>query len=120
MNQRELESTVRRFFHRAGVAGLLLPDGWFGGRPMEGHHSLSFVGARPKRLLIELDDQLLLSFSGAPQVTETVTELAVVGGTPTLVIDGFSQLVFEYLEYVNETPHVVSYTEGRVCLVSPT
>ena len=118
MNQ--LESTVRRFFDQAGVVGLLLPDGWFGGRPMESHHSLSFVAVRPKRLLIELDDQLLLTFSGTPHVVETVTELALVGGTPTLVIDSFSQFVFEYLEYVNETPHVLSYAEGRVCLVSPT
>lgn len=120
MNYRKLESTVQRFFDRAGVAGLLLPDGWFGGRPMEGHHSLSFVVARPKRLLIELDNQLLLSFSGTPRITETVTELALAGGTVTLVVDSFRQLVFEYLEYVNETPHVVPYAEGRVYLVSPT
>lgn len=120
MNEREVENSVMGFFDRAGVAGLLLPDGWFGGRPMEGHHSLSFVAARPKRLLIELDDQLLLSFSGSPEVFETVTEFALVEGTPTLVVEGFRQLVFDYLEYVNETPHVVSYTDGRVCLVSPT
>lgn len=120
MNKDEPEIVVRRFFDRARVAGLLLPDGWFGGRPMEGHHSLSFVVSRPKRLLIELDDQLLLSFSGSPQVVETVSELALAEGTPTLMVDGFSQLTFEYLEYVNDTPHVRSYTDGRVCLVSPT
>lgn len=117
---RAAESTVRAFFEKVGVGGLLLPDGWFGGRPMEGHHRLTFVKALPKRLLIELDDQLLLSIVGEPRVEVTTTDLALADGTPTLMIEGFSQAVFEYLEYVNETPHVTSYRDGRISLVSPT
>lgn len=113
------ESAVRDFFQEAQVAGLRLPDGWFGGRPMEGHHRLTFVVALPKRLLIELDDQLLLSIVGRPRIVATTTDLALADGTSTLVIEGFSQAVFEYLEYVNETPHVASYTEGRISFVSP-
>jgi hypothetical protein len=118
--EKAVEIVVRGFFEKAQFAGLLLPDGWFGGRPMEGHHRLTFVSALSKRLLIELDDQLLISIVGEPRVQETTTDLALAGGTPTLVIEDFSQAVFEYLEYVNETPHVTSYTDGRICFVSPT
>ena len=116
----DLEAVVRAFFDDEFVAGLLLPDGWFGGRPMEGHHQLTFVAARPKRLLIELDEQLLLSFSGSPTVRRTRSRLALADGTGTLVISGFRQCVLEYLEYVNDTPHMVSYQEGDACLVAPT
>jgi hypothetical protein len=101
---------VREFFDAVEVAGLLLPDGWFGARPMENHHTLTFVASRPKRLLVELDHQLLLSFSGKPVVERTPSEL---------VIHSYRQCVFEWLEYVNETPHVATYTEGRVRLVAP-
>ncbi len=102
----DLAATVRAFFDEVLVAGLLLPDGWFGGRPMENHHQLTFLAARPKRLLLELDEQLLLSFSGAPIVERTTSELALRDGTPTLLIRDFRQCVFEYLEYGNDTPHV--------------
>jgi hypothetical protein len=87
---------------------------------MENQHRLTFVAGLSERLLIELDDQLLLSIVGKPTVEVTTTDLAMSAGTPTLVIEGFSQVVFEYLEYVNETPHVRSYSDGRICCVSPT
>lgn len=35
-----------------------------------------------------------------------------------IVIRGFRQCVFEYLEYVNETPRVRSYDRGEVWLVA--
>jgi hypothetical protein len=120
MKQQELENTITEFFERAKGADLLLPDGWFGGRPMENRHRLTFVVERPKRLLIELDDQVLLSFSGPVKVEETRTNYALADGTPTLLIEGFTQLVIDFLEYVSETPHVSSYSEGRVYLVAPT
>jgi hypothetical protein len=116
----DLGTTVRAFFDEALVAGLLLPAGWFGGRPMETHHRLTFVAARPKRLLIELDEQPLLSFSGTPVVEPTTSELALASGTATLVIRDYRQCVVEYLEYGNDAPHVLSYTEGQARLVAPT
>lgn len=116
----DLDIKVRRFFDEALVAGLLLPDGWFGGRPMETHHQLTFVAARPKRLLIELDEQMLLSFAGQPIVEQTTSDLALADGTTTLVISGYRHCVLEYLEYGNDTPHVLTYAEGRVCFVAPT
>jgi hypothetical protein len=117
--QKAVENVIQGFFKDADGPSLLLPDGWFGGRPMENQHDLTFISVRPSRLLIELDDQLLLSITGEPRIEVTTTDLAVADGSPTLVIEGFSQAVFEYLEYVNETPHVTSYVDGRICFVSP-
>jgi hypothetical protein len=112
---------ISEFFDRVRDVGLLLPDGWFGGRPMDGQFRLTFVAQRPKRLLLELDDQLLFSFSGHPVVSETTTQLASMSGTPTLIIRDFSQCVLEYLEYgKNERPHERAYLEGEVLLVAPT
>ena len=107
---------VRMFFAFAGGADLLLPDGWFGGRPMENFHQLTFVTARPKRLVIELDDHLLLSFSGTPEVKRAISPL---GTDKAIVIRGFRQCVLEYLEYGgDEAPHVRSYDGGDVWLVA--
>ena len=114
------ERAVRKFFGDVGVVGLLLPDGWFGERAMENHHRLTFVAEQPKRLLIELDEQLLLAFSGSVRVERTATDLAMAGGTPSLVIEGFVQLVFDWLEYGSDTPHADIFRQGRVCLVAPT
>ena len=119
MTANDIEEAVRGFFAEASVAGLLLPDGWFGGRPMENHHRLTFVASRPKRLLIELDENVLLSFSGAPTVERASSAHAAADGTRTLVISGYRQCVLDFLEYVNETPHTASYTEGSVYLVAP-
>jgi len=119
MAERDLEAVVRRFFDEVLVAGLLMPDGWFGGRAMEGHHRLTLVVSRPKRLLVELDEHLLLSFSGTPRIERTSSDLALADGTPALVIRDYRQCVLEFLEYANQAPHVAAYTEGQVCLVAP-
>jgi hypothetical protein len=111
---------VKGFFAKCEVAGLLLPDGWFGGRPMENQHRLTFVAQRPKRLLVELDDQILLSFSGGAVVTETTSQHALLGGTPTLVVSGFRQCVVEYLQYGSDAPDTASYRAGQVQFVAPT
>jgi hypothetical protein len=118
--QQDLAAKVQAFFDDVLVAGLVLPDGWFGGRPMESHHRLTFVADRPKRLLVELDELLLLSFSGSPQVERTSSDLALAEGTPTLVIRGFQQCAVEYLEFANEAAHLDRFVEGQVLLVAPT
>ena len=114
----QLEQTVRTFFRDVRFVGLCLPDGWFGGRAMDSYHELTFVAERPKRLLVELDEQLLLVFSGPVRVRRTTTALAMLQGTPSLLIEGFSQCVFDWLGYGNDSPHVSVFHDGRVCLVS--
>ena len=113
------DAVVRAFFEDVGVAGLVLPDGWFGGRAMESHHQLTFVASRPKRLLVELDDQVLLAFSGAPSVTRLTTDLAMKSGTRGLVIASFTQLVLDFLGYGDDEPHATIYSEGTVTFVAP-
>jgi hypothetical protein len=116
----QLEKTVRKFFDEVGVAGLVLPSGWFGGRPMENQHRLTFVAERPRRLLVELDDDLLLAFSGSVRAERASTTLAMAAGTPCLVIEDFAQLAFDWLDEGRDRPHCEIFREGRVCLVAPT
>lgn len=52
------------FFQRGSAVGLVLPDGWYGGRPMENQYVLTMTLERPSRLLIELDEHVLLTFTG--------------------------------------------------------
>lgn len=113
-------AAVEAFFREVHAADLLLPDGWFGGRPMENQHELTFVVERPRRLLMELDDQLLLSFSPQVKVTRTTSQLALRRGTPALVLSGFGQCTLEYVEYGSDRPHERSYNDGQVILVAPT
>lgn len=46
---------------------------------MENQRRLTFVAQRPKWLLIELEDKVLLSFSGRPEVGVTATDHPVAG-----------------------------------------
>ena len=115
----ELEHAVRTFFEEARVAGLLLPSGWFGGRAMENHHRLTSVVQEPMRLLIELDERLVLTFSGPVRVKTRNTVFALAGGTPTLVVDGFEQCMFDWHEYDSDTPHADIFHDGCVCFVAP-
>jgi hypothetical protein len=110
---------VKAFFDDVKVAGLLLPDGWFGDRPMENQHRLTFVAQRPRRLLIELDDRVLLSFTDHAQIALTTTDHAMARGTSTLVVSGYRQCVLDYVEYGNDAPHSRCFGEGSVCLVAP-
>ena len=50
---------VTAWFDTVGTAGLQLPNGWFG-RPYDNRHELTWSQARPHKLLLELDAQLLL------------------------------------------------------------
>lgn len=110
---------VQSFFDESEVAGLRLPNGWFGGRAMEGHHCLTLVVDRPHHLIIELDSQVLLIFSGEAVVEVGRSTLAMESGTPTLSVSGFSQFVFDRLGYGDMLPHVEVFHEGVVQFVAP-
>ena len=81
-------AAVRKFFRRVLLASLELPDGSFDpGRAGETLHRLTFSAVRPYRLLIELDGQILLSFSGAPACTSE-KDVLQLEGYDQLVVDG--------------------------------
>lgn len=113
------ELQIRSFFESNISIGLFLPDGWFGGRPMENHHKLSFLVVRPNRLILELDDHLLLSFTGDGfQVENKVSKKILQSGTPSLEFKNYQQVTFEYLEYGTRKPNEKTFREGVVCLIS--
>jgi len=105
----QLAEVVRVWFQTAGAAGLILPDGWFG-RPFDNLHRLTYLEARRYRLVLELDDQVLLIFD-RPEVARVESS--------ELVIEGFSQCVFDWLEYGSLRPQVKAFRSGSVRLVPP-
>jgi hypothetical protein len=88
------------------VASMALPDGWFG-RPYDNLHGLTWTTTRSTRLLLELDGQLLLIFTGTPMVTASADGLT---------ISGFHQLAFIWQGYGDMTPHASVNDNGEVRL----
>ncbi|MCB9140138.1 MAG: hypothetical protein H6642_17495 [Caldilineaceae bacterium] len=98
-----------QWFDTVKAGGLVLPDGWFG-RPYDNLHRLSFIQKRPHKLLLELDQQLLLVFTALNRVEIENSEL---------ILTNFSQCVFDWQEYGNLKPHVAVYQTGTIKLVPP-
>jgi hypothetical protein len=112
------EETVKHWFADQGGGTLQLPDGWFG-RPWDNFHQLTWVALRPQRLIVEIDEQLMLTFAGAVKATTGVDDPGDEGGSPVawLNFEGFSQLVFDRRDYGAEAWHAQVYAEGRVRFV---
>ena len=53
-NPDALQDAVSAYFQEVVTASLELPDGWFGGRPMDNYHQLTFIASRPGRLSLSL------------------------------------------------------------------
>jgi hypothetical protein len=73
---------------------LRLPNRWFGGRYGENQHEVTFLAERPRKLLIELDERQLLTFTGIPTVEDRLGD-----GRRELVLRDFLQLTFDWEEY---------------------
>ncbi|HEX6391958.1 MAG TPA: hypothetical protein VFZ97_00860 [Acidimicrobiales bacterium] len=101
-------TTVIDWFRQAKVASLELPDGWFGG-PGRSLHQLTKAEVWNDRLLLELDEQLLLVLTAPAQP---------VVGDEELVIDSYDQLVFDWQEYGNKRPHAEVYRSGSIRFVA--
>ena len=99
---------IQRWFARTWGGGLILPDGWFG-RPYDNIHRLTDLSESPGSLHIELDNQLSLTFSGDVRVNDNGNEL---------LIEGYSQLSFDWKEYGSDVPHSDIYREGHAKLVA--
>src|SRR4051794_13520109 len=88
-----------------GLARVRTPDGELG-RPGDNLYRLTFWEARPHKLLLELDEQLLL----------IVTEPALVAASTLEVRLSFAQLTFDWQEYGNLRPHASTWTSGQLIL----
>tara|TARA_R110002049_G_scaffold290063_1_gene473301 strand:+ start:517 stop:849 length:333 start_codon:yes stop_codon:yes gene_type:complete len=100
---------IQNWFTRTWGGGLVLPDGWFG-RPFDNIHRLTDVSQSSGLLRIVLDDQLTLTFNGDVSVKDNGDEL---------VIDGYSELSFDWKEYGSDLPHSYIYQDGQTKLVAP-
>ena len=105
----EAVETISRWFQVTRVCHLVLPDGWFG-RPYDNQHRLTHLQARPHKLLMELDEQLLLIFTEIATVRLEASEL---------ILTDFQQFVFDWQGYGDLLPHVAVYRQGTVKLVPP-
>lgn len=93
---------------------LELPDGWFG-RPWDGQHLLTFGAARPQRLILELDEHLLLIVSGPVTARREMSGPDSSGHRlSALVLADFSQLVFDQRWYGSAQWSARVFERGRV------
>lgn len=104
MSQKHYERIWRWFASWEVGPGLILPNGWFG-RPYDNIHSLTFLAVRPKKMLVELDHEMLLIFTDLKEVQDEGHEL---------VLSSFSQLVVDLQEVDSLTPHAYLYRYGEV------
>lgn len=112
-------AVIEDFFGRGVTVGLHLPDRWYGGRPMENQYDLTLALVRPARLLIELDERILLTFTGENMTVErTTTDVLDPAGTPAVRVSGFAQLVVDARLYGSSEVTAIVYTEGDVLFVS--
>ena len=109
MTNNDTLATVRQFFAAAGYAGLVLPTGWFG-RPYDNLLQLTRGEASDQTLVLELDRQLILTFSGEPQVTTTEEGLRLTG---------FTALEWDWTEFGSATSHHERFDSGEVEFVVP-
>jgi hypothetical protein len=94
---------VREWFDRVKLASLDLPSGSLGaGRNL---HQLTDVIVTTSKLILVLDHQLVLLFTEPSEP---------VSGSDELVFSRFTQLVFDWQEYGNMTPHAEVFREGAV------
>jgi hypothetical protein len=96
MRADQMTSPIASWFAHVGGAGLKLPSGWFG-RPHDNFLHLSWVSAAANRLMLVLDDQLVLV------VAHPTTLLA---RNNSLQIGGYRHAVWDWDEYGNGRSHI--------------
>ncbi len=104
MTPEEVRQSVVAWFADVRSAGLKLPSGWFG-RPYDSLHQLTGAYVHAGRLVLVLDDQLLLILAHV--------SAAVVSG-PVLRLAGFAHAVWDRDEYGSGRPHVETFDSGQV------
>ncbi|MFJ1936841.1 hypothetical protein ACIOGZ_29805 [Kitasatospora sp. NPDC088160] len=102
----ETLDAITAWFANVEYAGLILPSGWFG-RPFDNQHQLTWAHVRHGKLLLELDERLLLVLTapGAPSID----------GQNLIVT--FAQLVFDWQGYGDLQPHAEAFRTGELQFV---
>ena len=107
--KQSFEQEISRWFERTGGGGLVLPNGWFG-RPFDNIHELTYIKNRPTKLILELDERLLLVFTEVETVVNQGNELH---------FENYVQCVFDWQEYESKVAHISSYNTGAIKIVAP-
>lgn len=84
---------------------LRVPDRHWGGRVADSLFTCTFVQALERKLILELEHQILLTFTEPKEIV--VAEHSVT-------IRDFTQLVIDWQEFVSLTPHCQRYSSGEV------
>ncbi len=109
MTADEILGVVMTWFRQVGGASLQLPSGWFG-RPFDNLHRLTSGTVAADRLLLVLDDQLLLSLAH-PRT--------VVYDQKNLRLSGFDHATWDWDEYGGGKSHLETFEGGEVSFVAP-
>ncbi|MDO8588493.1 MAG: hypothetical protein Q7T82_15810 [Armatimonadota bacterium] len=111
MTHEQIRELVLRWFRerRNAPVGLMLPDGWCGGRPGDCVCELTWIEARPDWLFIELGGYLLLVFQQLRMARSTESEL---------VLEDFKQLVLDARQFGDLTQDIAVYRTGSARFTS--
>lgn len=88
-----------------GLLRVVFPDGELG-RPGDNLYRLTYAEVRPHKLLLELDEQLLLVL--------TDVDLDRDGSAGPEVVMRFRQATLDWQEYGSLTPHASTWQTGTV------
>lgn len=106
MDARVAASSITEWMGHVGVAGLVLPDGWFG-RPYDNFHQLTWSKPRGNRVILEFDSNLLLVLTDVSNIEP---------GNERLTVSA-AQVVLDWQEYGSLVPHVETFTSSDIALV---
>jgi hypothetical protein len=106
MDAHTAASSIADWMAQVGAAGLVLPNGWFG-RPYDELHRLTWLEPRANRVLLELDDRLLLILTNVSHVEVGKDRLTI----------GAAQVVLDWQEYGSQLSHVETFASADVALV---
>ena len=102
-------TTVRDWLDQVKQAGLELPRGWFG-RPYDNQHEHSWSAVTSSKILLELDQQILVIITEPGEVLITAGQLRIAG---------CRQVCLDWQEYGNMRAHVDDHGGGSVTFHGP-
>ncbi|MES2397650.1 MAG: hypothetical protein V4549_16690 [Bacteroidota bacterium] len=102
--------TIENWKSKNKSFGIVLPSGWFG-RPYDNFHHITWIADRKFKLLIEIDEQILLVFTKTKQ-------FEVIHDNKDLLFKIFLRLTFDRLGYGDLTVHTETFDNGEIRFVS--
>jgi hypothetical protein len=86
MGNQVVAEAIQRWFHKYHGGSLLLPDGWYG-RPYDNIHTLSEIHSSKNELRLILDDCMIITFEGEPDIRQLNDGIELYGFIKATVED---------------------------------